>query len=156
MAKIVKNGSCLLLIIALTSCSSAEQAAVQEQEPESFNLFQLVGVFVADADGKLELKRVEDSEVERIPKAIGSPAEFFRGLGYPEEARRNQIEGVTRMHLTVRSSGEIEDLEIIDKLGHGIEDLIIGFLENGSFLPGIYLGETVAMRVEISVPFQLP
>jgi TonB family protein len=75
---------------------------------------------------------------------------------YTEEARQLHIEGVVTLRVRVQSNGSIEILNVINGLGHGLDESAKRAVMATRFEPATDgLGHAVASDVIVNVTFQL-
>ena len=77
---------------------------------------------------------------------------------YPQEAIKNNISGVVNMVFVVNSTGEVENVKIIDKkYGYGLEEEAIRVIKltNGLWTPAVQRGKNVEDRYRILLKFNL-
>jgi TonB family protein len=58
-----------------------------------------------------------------VPK--GDYGYFDAGKDYPPEAKRLGIEGVIRVRLVVDATGKVQSAVLLNKLGHGLDELAL-------------------------------
>lgn len=80
------------------------------------------------------------------------PARVTRGpqlgslnIKYPDEARKNGIEGTAKVKFTLGEDGKVRDIEIIEDLPHGVGNAVKLALEKLQFTPASYEGEPAAI-----------
>lgn len=91
----------LFLALIITSCGSTSQV-YDNYEPVSENLTS-------------EFRDIEFDAYAQYPNGFqGFMTDLMSNLYYPEELRREEIEGLVRLQFTVNVEGEIEDIEVLD------------------------------------------
>ena len=66
---------------------------------------------------------------------------------YTDEARAAGIEGVVVLDLVVGEDGRVRDIDVTQKLGHGLDQAAIAALRACKFTPGETDGKRVAVKV---------
>jgi protein TonB len=75
---------------------------------------------------------------------------------YPPEAKRMGIEGVVRFKLGVDEKGDVVDVRIIEKAGHGFDEAAAKALRKFKFKPAVANdGRPVPCRIEYTYRFDL-
>ena len=72
-------------------------------------------------------------KVRPIPK--GNYATLNAGTEYPAEARALHLEGVTRVRLLVDARGKVASRSLLNRLGHGLDELAMKYAEGLEFEP---------------------
>lgn len=70
-----------------------------------------------------------------LPK--GDQSYFDAGKDYPQEARQMGIEGVIRVRLVVDENGKVASAVLLNKLGHGLDELALERSKLIEFTPAI-------------------
>ena len=70
-----------------------------------------------------------------LPK--GDQSYFDAGKDYPQEARQMGIEGVIRVRLVVDENGKVANAVLLNKLGHGLDELALERSKLIEFTPAI-------------------
>jgi protein TonB len=92
------------------------------------------------------------------PKALAAPVEPYevtemplpkgRCMGrYNEEARQAAIEGTVVLDLVVDQEGHTRDIQIVQGLGHGLDQAALDALRSCRFSPGQRNGQAVPVRI---------
>ena len=148
----MRNILSLMLLVLVASVVNAQQDSTQEVESKS-----------------------NDSE-EQVFFAIEKKAEFPGGdyafsryiaknLEYPEDARKNSVEGKVFIQFDIDTAGNVINAEIIDKrltgLGDSKDDYCLGqcaldVVESSpKWTPASQRGKNVKMRMRIPISFKL-
>ena len=95
------------------------------------------------------------------PILIGGQAEYFdhvlSKLSYPTNARRKGIQGIVYVSFTISKEGEIIDEQIEKGIGGGCDEEALRVIKsfNQRFIPAIYKGEAVDVRVIAPLTFKI-
>src|SRR5215203_551422 len=109
-----------LILLCFISVFSASAANAQEI---SFNyLYTFGGV-----------------EADQAPTINGVDVDF------PEDARKNGVQGTLKASLTLGENGKVRDIKILQTLPFGVEPAVIKALENLYFQPAKLHGQPVAI-----------
>lgn len=89
-----------------------------------------------------------------VPLKDRSPQMLLHGKAtYLEFARQNKIKGTVILSLEFRADGSVGDVEIVKKVGFGIEKYIVQATSNTIFLPAVQKGVFVDYRDKIEYNF---
>lgn len=75
---------------------------------------------------------------------------------YPEEAKRERIEGVVVIGLRVDAEGVVTEARVVRGLGGGLSEAALRAVRSWRFEPARKAGEPVPVRFEVTVSFQPP
>ncbi|MFP4601125.1 MAG: TonB-dependent receptor domain-containing protein [Persicimonas sp.] len=96
----------------------------------------------------------EDERKQRVtkrPKLIeGAEAE------YTDEAVDARVEGVVKLRLLVGASGEVTEVEVLEGLGHGLDDAAVEAAEQFVFEPAEIDNQPAAVTLDFGIEFSLP
>ena len=108
---------------------------------------------VAPADG--DGKGTGRGELQdRPPEFVTS--ELNRVPPYPDEARKNDIEGRVMLRVYVGASGRVEKVRVIKGIGYGCDESAVRHAKkNWRFKPAIQAGSVVGMWIPVPVTFVL-
>jgi protein TonB len=112
-----------------------------EENEEVFEIFDVSEVAV-----------FKDGGEEGLIKFIAN------NVKYPEDAIKNQIEGMVNLVFVVDKKGHVKDIKIIgEKLGYGLEEEAIRVIKmtNGMWIPAKKREKNVAVRYRLPLRFQL-
>lgn len=93
--------------------------------------------------------------VEVMPEPIGGMNAVYKKIGYPEEARENEIEGIVKILTMIDRDGEVLDAQVIEGIGYGCDEAARLAVFYHRFKPGLIRGEKVKVQMEISIEFKL-
>lgn len=82
------------------------------------------------------------------PHALYSP-----DPAYPEEARSNHIEGVSRLVLVVDTTGTTSNIAILEPLGMGLDEEAVSAAKRWKFRAAMKNGHAVRVQIEVEVKF---
>lgn len=81
---------------------------------------------------------------------------FKRNIHYPDEAKKDGIQGKVYISFVVNSNGSIGDIKIIKEIGGGCGDEVVRVAKlMPRWAPGRQNGVTVNVRYNLPVKFQL-
>lgn len=75
---------------------------------------------------------------------------------YPEEARRNEIEGQVRARITIDDDGSVVKVTILKSPGYGLDKAASKLLRRFRFYPAKENGVAVATEIDYTFIFELP
>jgi TonB family protein len=93
--------------------------------------------------------------VEVMPEPIGGMSAIYKKIGYPEEAKENQIEGVVKVLTSIDRDGEVLDAQVTEGIGYGCDEAARLALFYHRFKPGLIKGQRVKVQMEIQIEFKL-
>ena len=93
--------------------------------------------------------------VEVMPKPIGGMRAIYKKIGYPEEAKENEIEGTVKILAMIDRDGEVLDAQVTEGIGYGCDEAARLAVFYHRFKPGLIRGEKVKVQMEIPIEFKL-
>jgi TonB family protein len=93
--------------------------------------------------------------VEVMPEPIGGMKAIYKKIGYPEEAKENEIEGIVKILTMIDRDGEVLDAQVIEGIGYGCDEAARLAVFYHRFKPGLIRGEKVKVQMEIPIEFRL-
>jgi protein TonB len=79
-----------------------------------------------------------------------------QGLVYPDEARRQGIEGKVMVEFVVQPDGRLTDFKVLRGIGAGCDAAAMAALmETTGWKPAVHEGQIVAQRLVLPINFQL-
>ena len=93
--------------------------------------------------------------VEVMPEPIGGMSAIYKKIGYPEEAKENQIEGVVKVLTSIDRDGEVLDAQVLKGIGYGCDEAARLAIFYHRFKPGLIKGQRVKVQMEIPIEFKL-
>jgi TonB family protein len=99
------------------------------------------------------------TDVERAPQVLAQPSAEALRRYYPEEARRNGVEGNVRLELLVGEAGTVERIRIVERGGNGFDEAVLaaaGALRpQFRFRPAERGGRAVSVWIPWTIKFRL-
>jgi protein TonB len=74
---------------------------------------------------------------------------------YTDEARTAAIEGRVRVRIEVDESGAVSNVEVLEGLGHGLDEAAVAAVRGARFEPSMRCGRAMAASFTIAVRFTL-
>lgn len=98
--------------------------------------------------------------LENPPTYPGGMDKFYAYIGenlkYPEEAKKNEIQGKVFMSFTVEKDGAINDVKVDRKLGYGTDEEAVRVLKSSKrWNPGLINGKPVRVKYNMPISFNL-
>lgn len=145
--KLIMYGICFLSLFCFNACSD---------DDNSDGLYESCLVEVDGQYIEVEL----DEEPEYLD---GGNDGFSSALGmaikYPAAARENSVEGTAVVSFVITTAGVVDAIVIDEDPGEGIGNAVVEAIlmvtEGVSFNPGVYEGQPVNVKKQISVVFRL-
>lgn len=95
-------------------------------------------------------KYVPHHQADEMPRVIGEVR-----IDYPREARRNEIEGVVRLKVTIDWSGKVVAAKVISGLGYGLDEAALEAVKRFRWKPATKNGEAVSTEITYAYRFLL-
>ncbi|MFY9622305.1 MAG: energy transducer TonB [Pyrinomonadaceae bacterium] len=102
----------------------------------------------SDADDRQRVYR--SPEVSTRPRVIAKPEPQ-----YTEQARRDQVTGTVVLRVVFSSSGQVTNIQAVQKLGAGLTEKAIAAARQIRFLPAMRNGQPVSMYMQLEYNFNL-
>lgn len=93
--------------------------------------------------------------VEVMPEPIGGMYSIQSKIKYPEEAKRNGIEGKVFIQAFIDETGNVVEAKVIKGVGHGLDEAAMDAIKQTKFTPGKQKGKPVKVQVSIPIVFKL-
>jgi TonB family protein len=98
--------------------------------------------------------------VQQMPEFPGGQKELMKflneNLAYPEEARKNGVEGKVISQFTVNADGSFSDIKILQRLGSGCDEEVLRLITlMPTWTPALQNGKPVAVVYKMPVVFKL-
>ena len=85
----------------------------------------------------------------------GNIQDLYSQVVYPEEARREGIQGKVFLQFVVNEEGKVEDPTILRGIGGGCDEAALDVLRETTFTPGMISGVPVRVKIGLAVKFEL-
>jgi TonB family protein len=149
--------------------SSGEEVDEYKKEyPKAVIRFVISGdktVAIIEPNGFFQLPPKNESKIFSVVDEVATPVlgmeslneQLSYALQYPENARKNKIEGKVYIEFVVQTDGTISDAKIIRGLGEEIDtEALRAFYQIGyKWHPAIHQGQIVKMKMVLSILFKL-
>jgi TonB family protein len=98
-----------------------------------------------------------DASAAIAEQAVDSPARLVRGEtpSYPSDARAEGVEAKVKLELVVSAAGRVEDVRVVRRAGHGLDEAAVSAAREFRFTPAIKHGHAVRVRMSWAVEFRL-
>lgn len=93
--------------------------------------------------------------VEVMPEPIGGMNAIYKKIGYPEDAKKNKVEGVVKVLTFIDRDGEVLDAQIVEGIGFGCDEAARLAVFYHRFKPGLIKGQRVKVQMELQIEFKL-
>jgi TonB family protein len=93
--------------------------------------------------------------VENMPEPIGGLYAIQSKIKYPEEAKRNGIEGKVFVLAFIDEKGNVANAKVIKGAGYGMDEAALDAVKQTKFTPGKQRGKPVKVQVTIPIVFKL-
>jgi periplasmic protein TonB len=99
---------------------------------------------------------VSIASIKRQAMPIGD-TDFLTEKDYPDEARRRGIEGPVKVRLVVDDQGRVVDRRLVERLGHGLDQLAMRYASRLRFEPAVDSDDRAVTSVVVwTFRFRLP
>lgn len=95
------------------------------------------GTGIGSGAGAEPPKPVSVATIKKRALPKGDQSYFDAGKDYPQEARQMGVEGVIRVRLVVDETGKVATAVLLNKLGHGLDELALERAKLIAFTPAI-------------------
>lgn len=106
-----------------------------------------------------ESKKEENSDynltAEVMPEPVGGMQKIMSKLVYPEQARKDGIQGVVKVKALIDEYGEVTHAEAVQGIGHGCDEAARIAIYYAQFTPGLIKGKPVKVQMVIPIDFKL-
>lgn len=89
------------------------------------------------------------------PDIVGGQRALYLNLRYPEEARREGIEGRVIVEFVVDGEGRVHRAEVIKSVHPALDSAAVEAVRRTTFSPGTHRGEDVSVRMHLPIRFEL-
>jgi len=93
--------------------------------------------------------------VEVMPEPYGGMEAIYKKIGYPKEAKENEIEGLVKVLTFIDRDGEVIDAKVVQGIGYGCDEAARLAILYHRFKPGLIKGQKVKVQMEIPIEFKL-
>ena len=100
-------------------------------------------------------KEIYFVKVEEMPEPIGGLYAIQSKIKYPEEAKRNGIEGRVFIQAFIDETGNVADVKVIKGISVGCDEAALEAVKQTKFIPGKQKGEPKKVQVSIPIVFKL-
>jgi len=92
---------------------------------------------------------------DKVPELIGGMDSLLSRLIYPENARRNKIEGKVYILAIIDEAGNVTCIKVIKRLGIGCDEEALRLINTSSFYPASLRNKPVTCIIAIPLVFSL-
>jgi TonB family protein len=110
---------------------------------------------VGDAPAGAAPVYADATEVEIAPRVVRQPSGAELRALYPEQARRDGIEGDVRLELLVNERGSVERVRVVERAGHGFDEVAEQLRPQFRFFPAARGGRAVSVWIPWTLKFRL-
>lgn len=125
----------------------------QQQKKNDNNLLNLPPVEENKSD--LEDDPAYYMNVEIMPEPIGGMNTIYKKLVYPDEAKKNKIEGTVKVLAFIEKNGEVSSAQVIEGIGYGCDENARLSVYYTRFKPGLQKGKRMKVQMVIPIEFKL-
>ena len=126
----------LAMMIGFVGCSTSESSFDFEEYYEDIDAYEI-------------------DEVDEEPEIIQNQDVVNEFMDYPEEARRNGVQGRVLIGLVVDEEGNPHNFRVIESLGYGLDIIALNMIANSNFKPAMKDGKPVSVKYSLPMEFGL-
>lgn len=93
--------------------------------------------------------------VEVMPEPYGGMEALYKKIGYPYEAKEEEIEGTVKVLVFIDRDGEVLDVQVVEGIGFGCDEAVRTSILYHRFKPGLIKGQKVKVEMEMTFEFFL-
>lgn len=105
------------------------------------------------------LKPISEKEyftsVDEMPMPVGGLYSIQSKIKYPEEAKRNGVEGKVFIQAFIDEDGNVVEAKVIKGIGSGCDEVALDAVKQTKFTPGKQNGKPVKVQISIPIVFKL-
>lgn len=94
-------------------------------------------------------------KVEEMPEPIGGLYAIQSKIKYPEEAKRDGIEGKVFIQAFIDETGNVVEAKVIKGVEQGLDEVALDAVKQTKFSPGKQNGKPVKVQISIPIVFKL-
>ena len=81
---------------------------------------------------------------------------IYANINYPEEARKNNIQGTIMIRYVITKTGNLRDIEVVRSIGGGCDEESLKVVQNmPKWIPGKQRGKNVNVQFNLPIKFKL-
>ena len=96
----------------------------------------------------------EADSVDKEPKLKGGPLSLVKQLKYPDQARRQGVEGTVYVQVIVNEDGTVREAKVLQGLGAAVDEEALRVATNAGFIPAKHNGKNVPVRKTLEFKFR--
>lgn len=132
----------LAVVVTFTACSDSTPAAVETPSE-------------ATAPGARTAGKDAAMMVDEMPEVEGGLSALGQQIVYPEDAKRNGIEGRVLISFVVEKDGTVSKAEIVQGVDESLDREALRVVRDLTFKPAIKDGEPVWVQMTLPISFKL-
>jgi len=93
--------------------------------------------------------------VDEPPLPVGGITAIIKNVKYPEEAKRNKVQGTVFVKAFINEYGIVNEAEIIKGTNTSLDTAAVNAVVRTKFIPGKQYGTPVKVQVAVPIVFKL-
>lgn len=93
--------------------------------------------------------------VEEMPSPVGGMAAIQSKINYPDEAKREGVQGRVFVKAYINEKGDVDKVELLKGIGAGCDSVAMNAIKKTKFKPGMQRGNAVKTQVSVPIVFKL-
>ncbi|MCF8262407.1 MAG: energy transducer TonB [Melioribacteraceae bacterium] len=102
-----------------------------------------------------QLTFAQEKEIEKMPTPKGGIKALMENVEYPEEAKKENIQGKVIVEAVIGVDGKVESATILKSENSALDNAALTAVKKTLFEPGMDKGKTVKAKVVIPIKFKL-
>lgn len=94
-------------------------------------------------------------DVDDIPKPVGGISAIMKNVKYPDEAKKEGLQGKVFIKATIDENGDVINISVAKSAAPALDKAAADAIKRTKFTPGTKDGKTVKAEVTIPVHFKL-
>ena len=124
---------------------------------KSFMMFMFMAVLLVVTGGGTssyaQEKKMEKFDVP--PEPAGGMGAIGKNVKFPEEAKKNNVQGKVLVNATIDKTGKVTKAAISQGIGSGCDEAAIKAIKKTKFKPAVKDGKKIECEVTIPIEFKL-
>lgn len=153
------GGGCNEEVLRVAALMPAWKPAVKDGKPVRTSVILPISFKLSNGD--------DDSAQDQIFTVVENSPQFIRGeearitymqkvIKYPEQAKKDKIEGTVYVTFVVEKDGQISNAKVLRGIGGGCDEVALKAIQNmPPWIPGKQKGEAVRVQFNMPVSFNL-
>ena len=99
--------------------------------------------------------KAQEQKVDKLPELVGGIKSVMEKVVYPEDAKKNNVEGKVFIKIIVDEKGNVENAEVSQSAGASLDAAALKAAKQCKFIPAQKDGKNVRCEVTLPIQFKL-